>query len=154
MSTMGRPTDYQPEFCELARNYCLLGATNAELAGFFDVAPRTVDNWIAGIPAFADAVREGRIVADGRVAHSLYTRAIGFSHTVERTVLHRGEERKIKNNVHYPGDTQACIFWLRNRRRQSWRDRGEIPDDDGVDLLAVLDAAGERVARARRKEGD
>ena len=52
MTTAGRPTAYRPEFCELAHNYCLLGATNPELAGFFDVAPRTIDNWIASHPAF------------------------------------------------------------------------------------------------------
>ena len=31
---------------------------NEELAGFFDVAPRTIDNWIARIPEFAAAVSQ------------------------------------------------------------------------------------------------
>ena len=120
MTTAGRPTAYRREFCELAHNYCLLGATNPELAGFFDVAPRTIDNWIASHPAFAEAVREGRVVADARVARCLYERAVGYSCTVERTVLHDGEERTLSNVVHYPPDTRACIFWLRNRRRDAW----------------------------------
>ena len=77
MTTPGRPTAYRREFCELAHNYCLLGATNAELAGFLDVSPRTIDNWIASHPAFAEAVREGRVVADARVARCLYERAVG-----------------------------------------------------------------------------
>ena len=47
MSTMGRPSSYSPDLCELAHNYCLLGATNDELAAFFGVSPRTIDNWIA-----------------------------------------------------------------------------------------------------------
>jgi hypothetical protein len=54
MSNLGRPTAYKPEYCELAHNYCLLGATNEVLAGFFDVASRTIDNWIATHPDFAD----------------------------------------------------------------------------------------------------
>ena len=43
MSTMGRPSSYSPDLCELAHNYCLLGATNDELAEFFGVrrAPST-----------------------------------------------------------------------------------------------------------------
>ena len=86
MTTAGRPTAYRREFCELAHNYCLLGATNPELAGFFDVSPRTIDNWIASHPAFAAAVREGRVVADARVARCLYERAVGYSCTVERTI--------------------------------------------------------------------
>ena len=27
MATPGQPTLYKPEYCELAHNYCLLGAT-------------------------------------------------------------------------------------------------------------------------------
>src|SRR5215218_5836476 len=97
MTTAGRPTAYRREFCEVAHNYCLLGATNAELAAFFDVAPRTIDNWIASQPAFAEAVRAGRVVADARVARCLYDRAVGYDRTVERTVLHQGKERTLKS---------------------------------------------------------
>src|SRR4029077_18086215 len=130
MTTAGRPTAYRREFCELAHNYCLLGAINPELAGFFDVAPRPLDNWTPPHPAFAEAVREGRVVADARVARCLYERAVGFQHTVERTVLHHGKEWTLKNVVQYPPDARACIFWLRNRRRQTWSEKGgRAPDD-------------------------
>jgi hypothetical protein len=57
MPTPGQPTLYEPDYCELAHNYCLLGTTNEVLAGFFGVAPRSADNWIATHPDFADAVR-------------------------------------------------------------------------------------------------
>jgi hypothetical protein len=144
MPGFGRPTLHRPEYNEQAHDHCLLGATNAELAELFAV----------GIPEFARAVRHGRAVADGRVARSLYERAVGFGLTVERTVLHRGEERKLTNTVHYPRDTQACIFWLRNRRRQDWAVRpAAMPPDIGaptVTMLAELDAAGERA----RQGGD
>ena len=99
---------------------------------------------------------EGRAVANAQVARSLYERAIGFRHTVQRTVLHRGEERTITNTVQYPPDTQACIFWLRNRCRENWDVRpARLPHEGGQHseaMLAALDAAGER-ARASR-EGD
>jgi hypothetical protein len=152
----GRPTLHRPEYNEQARNHCLLGATNPQLAEVFDVSPRTIDSWIASIPEFGKAVREGRAVANAQVARSLYERAIGFRHTVARTLLHRGEERTITNTVQYPPDTQACIFWLRNRCRENWDVRpARLPHDAGDHseaLLAELDAAGER-ARASR-EGD
>ena len=32
MTAMGRPTRFEPEICAQAHNYCLLGATNDELA--------------------------------------------------------------------------------------------------------------------------
>jgi hypothetical protein len=95
MATPGQPASYKPDYCELAHNYCLLGATNEALAGFFGVAPRTVDNWIATHPDFADAVRKGRAVADAVVVRALFDRARGFSHQVSRTTLYQGEERTI-----------------------------------------------------------
>ena len=64
MTTPGQPTKYKREYCELAHNYCLLGATNEVLADFFHVAPRTVDNWIATHLGFADDIRKGRAAAD------------------------------------------------------------------------------------------
>ena len=150
MSAMGRPTSFHPDMCEQAHNYCLLGATNDELAEFFAVSPRTVDNWIAQRPDFAEAVKSGRIIADARVARGLYARAVGYDRKVEREVILGGELRPITSTVHYPPNVQACIFWLRNRRRRTWRD---APDDPStpVDDIALLDAAGESV---RHHDGD
>jgi hypothetical protein len=110
MVTAGQPTLYKPEYCGLAHNYCLLGATNAELAAFFEVTRRSIDNWIARHPDFAEAVRSGRVVADARVARCLYDRAVGWQHAVKRTVMHRGEARTLKDVVRYPPDTQALHF--------------------------------------------
>jgi hypothetical protein len=62
----GRPTLHRPEYNEQARNHCLLGATNPQLAEVFDVSPRTIDSWIASIPEFGKAVREGRAVANAQ----------------------------------------------------------------------------------------
>jgi hypothetical protein len=156
MNNAGRPSLYKPEYDDQAHNHCLLGATNAGLADLFDVGQRTIDRWIADIPSFAKSVRDGRAIADGRVARSLYERAVGYRHTVERVLFHRGEEKRITNTVQHPPDTQACIFWLRNRCRPSWNVRpAAAPMDDVEDtaaMLAELDAAGER-ARASR-EGD
>jgi hypothetical protein len=145
MTTPGRPTSYHPDHCDLAREHCLLGATNAELAEVFGVVSRTIDNWIAHHPDFGAAVREGRRQADAKVAASLYARAVGFQHKTERTFLYRGEPKTYSITVAYPPDTHACIFWLRNRRRADWRDRraeAEVPPEDE---FALLDTATDSV---------
>jgi hypothetical protein len=149
MTDVGRPSLYRRDYCDLARNYCLLGATNADLAGFFDVTTRTIDNWIAVHSEFATAVRDARAVADAKVARCLYERAVGYEHTVERTVWHLGKERPVSEKVHLPPDTRACIFWLRNRQPRYWNGRGEM-QPDGMDDIALLDAAGERARQERR----
>ena len=148
MATPGQPTLYKSAYCELAHNYCLLGATNEVLAGFFGVTRRTIQNWIATHPDFAEAVRRGRVVADGVVVRALFERACGFNHQVTRTTLYQGEQRTITNTVSYPPDTQACMFWLRNRQRQYWRAKEEATPEVADDMAARLDAAGESMRHA------
>ena len=152
MNPNGRPTAYRPDFCEQARKYCLLGATNDQLADFLGVSPSTIDNWIASRRDFEAAVKSGRVIADAKVARGLYVRAVGYDRKVEREVLLGGELKPVTTTVHYPANVQACIFWLRNRRRQTWRDSGHDPGRDAtddpssqIDDLALLEAAGESV---------
>ena len=93
-------------------------------------------------------MKSGRVIADAKVARGLYVRAVGYDRKVEREVILGGELKPVTSTVHYPANVQACIFWLRNRRRRSWRDPGRDPTDDPsgqIDELALLDAAGESV---------
>jgi hypothetical protein len=85
MARPGRPTLYKPNNAELARKFCLLGATNDDMADCFEVACRTIDDWIASVPEFGAGVREGRAVADGRVARGRYDHAIGDQQALGRT---------------------------------------------------------------------
>lgn len=143
---MGRPTLFDPEMSEQAHNYCLLGATNDDLAEFFQVSPSTIDRWIAERADFGHAVKRGRVVADSRVARGLYDRAVGYDRTVERSVIVGGELKAVSSTVHYPPNVQACIFWLRNRRRGTWSDRPVEPAGPEEDEFALLDAAAPRVS--------
>ena len=59
--------------------------------------------------------------------------------------------RTITNTVEYPPDTLACMFWLRNRRHQSWNEKPTAAPDAAVDEVALLDAAGERARHAARE---
>ena len=48
----GRPSSFKSEFVEQARKLCQLGATDEDLADFFQVAIRTIANWKASQPGF------------------------------------------------------------------------------------------------------
>ena len=37
--------------------------------------------------------------------------------------------------VGYPPDTQAALLWLRNRRKQDWRDKHEVEASDQAESL-------------------
>ncbi len=143
MDGPGRPSPFQQEFAEQAYKLCLAGATNDDLAEAFDVTRRTVDRWLQAHPDFADAVRSGRLVADGEVAHNLYRRAIGYTYESSKVLLTEGVPVSVPQTVHRPPDVRACIFWLRNRRPQQWAENRPVRDDrrnwwdganDGVDM--------------------
>ncbi len=113
---------YLPEFAEQARKLCALGAIDKDLAAFFGVTVLTVKNWRKAHPTFAQAAKEGREPADENVVRSLYRRALGYSH--EDTDIRVVDKEIIETDIvkHYPPDTTACIFWLKNRLPEAWRE--------------------------------
>lgn len=122
---MARPTDYKPEYVDQARKLCKLGATDQEIADFFEVSARTVYRWKGEHEEFCQALKAGKESADERVERSLFSRANGYEHEEVdiRVVNHEIVQTQIRK--YYPPDTTACIFWLKNRRPAEWRDKVE-----------------------------
>jgi hypothetical protein len=114
------------------------------------VAPRTVDNWLGVHAEFATAVRKGRAAADAGIARKLYRRADGYDYVAEKVFLHRGEAKKVDYRVHIPPDVGACIFWLRNRRRQQWADRPRAEPEPGI-TFEELEEASRRAVQIHAK---
>lgn len=151
MAKRGPPSSFKPDYCDLARKFCMLGATNEDLGRMFDVTRRTIDYWMVDFPDFAASVKAGRAIADANVAEKLHARAIGYSHPAVRIMKSGGRPLTVAYTQHYPPDTQACLFWLRNRCPQNWRDKAEHEYREAPRRLAELDAA---VERARRPAAD
>lgn len=120
----GRPSSYDPNELPKITKLCMLGLTNEQLAGHAGVDVTTIDRWIKNDPEFRGAVKAGREDADGNVVHSLYSRALGYSHPEEKIFYDTkvGEEVRVETVKHYPPDPVAAIFWLKNRQREHWRD--------------------------------
>jgi hypothetical protein len=141
------PASYRAEYAEQGRKLCLLlGATDQELARFFNVSPATLDEWLAKVSDFATAIRAGKELADADVADRLHRRAIGYSHEAVRVF----SDRNVSYIENYPPDTAACIFWLKSRQPDRWRDKVEHEHHAFAEMLESLDAAGERARNARR----
>ncbi len=124
----GRPSQYNAKtYPKHAEKLCALGATDPELAEFFDVSPSTIDKWKARYPAFLQALKTGKANSDERVERSLYQRAMGYSHPEDKIFFPAGaaEPVVVPTIKHYPPDTTAAIFWLKNRRPEVWRDKVE-----------------------------
>ncbi len=119
----GRPSKYKPEYCEQAAKLCALGATDREVADFFKVTEQTINNWKTAFPEFFESLKLAKEEADKRVEKSLYRRALGYSHDGVHISNFQGAITKTPIVEHYPPDTTACIFWLKNRKPEEWRDK-------------------------------
>lgn len=123
--SVGRPSEYREEYIEQARKFCLLGATDKELADFFHVTVTTLNNWKNEHPEFLVSIQEGKEIADANVADRLYQRALGYSHPEVHVSNYQGVVTLTPLTKHYPPDTQAGSLWLRNRQPAKWRDKVE-----------------------------
>lgn len=129
----GRPSRYQDDYAEWAEKLAKLGATDADLAAAFEVSEVTVNNWKKAHPEFSLALKRGKAFADAEVADKLYRRATGYSHPDTHVSNYQGLITLTPLTKHYPPDTTAAIFWLKNRRPDLWRDKPE--ELDGGDQL-------------------
>ena len=146
----GRPTKYRDEYAEQARRYCLLGATNDRLAELFEVAPSTISLWLVQIPAFSEAVKAGREIADAEVAESLFHRARGYEHDAVHFAPFNGEVVQTPYVKRYPPDTAAATLWLKNRQPALWRDKSDL-ELSGKVGTEPSDALSETMARIEAK---
>jgi hypothetical protein len=133
---MARPTKYKPEYCEQAEKLCRLGATDIEIADFFDVEVRTLYRWKGEHEAFCQALRAGKEVGDERVVRSLYARANGYEHDEVDIRVVGGAIVQTPIRKYYPPDTTAAIFWLKNRKPAEWRDKQDV--EHSGDLIVKI----------------
>ena len=123
----GRPTSYKKDYAELVYKFCLLGATDAQLADFFEVAESTINNWKKEHPEFLESVRRGKTIADANVAEAFYKRATGFEkEDGEKVFQYQGEIIRAQIKEYFPPDSGAALNWLKNRQPDKWRDNKNL----------------------------
>lgn len=104
----GRPKIPMPE---LARVEAVAGLveTDKEIAIVLGVSEKTLNTWKKN-PEFFQALKNGKLKLDVNVKKSLYKLAIG-------------------------GNVTACIFWLKNRDREHWRDQQQQEHSGRVEAI-------------------
>lgn len=130
----GRPSSFKEEYLDLAYKFALLGATDKQMAYFFDVSEVTLNAWKKEYPEFLKSLKKGKDLADAEVAKALYHRAKGYSHPEIDIKMYMGEIIETPITKHYPPDTGACMAWLKNRQPDKFRDR--VDDNGAVEKLS------------------
>lgn len=143
----GRPTDYREEYCKDVYKLCLLGATDQEIADFFECDKQTIYNWKEKHPQFFDSIKKGKVIADAKVANSLYNRAKGFKRT--KKIVRKNDDGELEELTHedyFPPDPTSMIYWLKNRRgrvneaegAQKWADKHEHVHDGSIPVKLIF----------------
>ena len=117
------------------------GLTDEQIAHNCGISRSTLKEWRAKYPAISAALKDGKEIIDILVENALLKRALGYEYietTHERVVAGIDEEThtpihemaltKTVTKMVIP-DTTAQIYWLKNRRRDVWKndhDKTEI----------------------------
>lgn len=140
MARTGRPSKKTNEKLSQAVKMAEKGFTDADIADVLGIDRSTLNNWKKENPDFFDSLKSAKVKADERVEKALYKRAIGFR------FKEKEEAEKIIKGVTYTlnkvttkfvaPETLACIYWLKNRKPETWRDN-PVPDT-GADADTLL----------------
>ena len=138
---MGRPSKYKKEYCEQAAKLCRLGAIDEDIADFFNVSFQTLNTWKIKHPEFLESLKRAKRNHDDKnVVRSLLERATGYSHPDTHITNFQGKITITPITKHYPPSEAACIFWLKNRDPDNWRDKpqgGGVELDDFIELMRL-----------------
>jgi hypothetical protein len=118
---------YNPEFCLVVYELCLLGLEDKKIANVLNVPVSHLKHWAENYPDFESVFRTGRELADAKVATALFKRATGYEHP--ETKVHFDKFGKVTTEEitkHHPPDTQAAIKWLELRQKDLWKQKDEI----------------------------
>ena len=141
----GRPSKWTDDIPDRTYKLCLLGLTDQDLCVAFNISERILNYWKKIHPEFLQSIKKGKDNADAEIAKSLYHRAKGYEHEDVHISNYQGEITITPITKHYPPDTTACIFWLKNRQKELWSDvsRHEHTGKDGGPIeqkqIPVLD---------------
>lgn len=154
----GRPSAYKPEYAVQARALCEKGWTDKEMAKFFKVAERTLNTWKDKHPEFLQSLKAGKAFADDQVEQSLFNRALGYSHPEVKVFNNEGKITTYEVTKQYPPDPVSCIFWLKNRRPEQWRDKQEhdhnVHGNLTVENTSVTDDDKAMIRELRKRRED
>lgn len=104
------------------------GLNEEQIAFNLELKVNTFRRWIKKYPELEEALQEGRDYSDAIIEESLFQRAKGYTVTIEERK--DGDKPFVKQiTKHYAPDVTAMIFWLKNRRPDSWRDVRQLDLD-------------------------
>jgi len=120
------------------------GLIDEEIADKMGINPSTLYVWKNKYTEIAEALTKGKEVVDIRVENALLKRALGFTYeetkiVQEKDAYGKDKKRQEKTTKTVVPDVGAQIFWLKNRKRNEWRDKQDIEHSGKLGVTIVDD---------------
>lgn len=115
----GRPSKYDPAFCEQIVAFMAQGYSVAAFAGHIDVARSTINEWADQHPEFSEALSRGK----------------------NKRLLHwETDALRVAQKGGGPGTATIITFGLKNMGGEDWNapDRVEMTGRDGAPLVTTV----------------
>lgn len=126
----GRPSKYDPKFCEDIVAFCAKGFSITGWAGSIGVGRETVTGWANEHPEFSLAVKAAKAAA---------------CHAYEQ------DAARVRKRGGGPGTATLIVFGLKNMGGEDYRDKQEVEHSGAVDVVSI---AQERLAKARARKAE
>lgn len=112
--TAGRPSKYDPAYCDQVIDHCRDGASLTSFAAEIMVARSTINEWMEHHPEFSEAVKVAKAVC-----------AAWWEKTARANAADGG------------GNATLCIFGLKNMAADDWRDKIETEHSGAVTVEKI-----------------
>lgn len=128
------------------------GLKYEQIAKNIGITEKTLYEWQNKYSDICEALKKGKELADIEVENATFKSAIGFHEKVSkpikvtkktfdeetgRIVSSIEEIKFVEEDVYFPPNMTAAIFWLKNRKPNEWKDRnitvGSQKQDDITD---------------------
>ncbi|EIW7258609.1 helix-turn-helix domain-containing protein [Listeria monocytogenes] len=126
--------------------YARDGLIDDQVAAKIGIARQTLYEWKKKYPVIDDALKRGKEVVDRHVENCLLKNAMGYTYTEdvpmriknkyydeENRLCEKEEVIVVQVNKQKPAETVAQIFWLKNRKPESWRDKQNIEHSGNIE---------------------
>jgi len=128
---------YQDNFPELVEAYDKEGMTDEQIFKKLGLSRNCFYKYLKEHDDLRDALKRGKVQPDDEVEGSLFKSAMGFTGP---------------NGTYYPPNPTSLIFWLKNRRREKWRDKQDVDMNMKADPNEAIKTLIEKLEKEETKK--
>lgn len=146
------PIKVEPKL-ELIEGWTRDGLVIDQIAENLGISKTTLYSYMKKYPELSERLKKGKEISDYQVENELFKKAVGFTRKEKRPVkikeVEYSEGKRVKETeriemveeeVYYPPELGAQVFWLKNRRPDKWKDKVEAKmeqEGEGVGVMIL-----------------